>query len=814
MRKPMKKIYFLLLGSLFLLPVACNTEEAEAPEPTGETLFNGYASPDPDGGSRLTLSNPYSQGGARLYDALWDSGDAIKVYRVSDGAHLGNATLTEGASSRTGRFSLPAATGDDDVRIIYPTTAYYDGVHSLPQNQNQAGEGSRNFSAITFAYSEVTNRAAGNNFTLNHVPAFVKISVKAASTSDTWYGWSVTGVTLRVPGHVLSGQFSYDYAQARLTEGQTVYDNVTVTLGTPFTIGTTAKEVWLAALPDDLTGCLILVTLHLTKNSTTQNAVVKFTGRPLLSGSVNAMAITNLSSIIEPGSTSGSEYTTTTVQAHKNGTGNWTGYSSRLIAGMNRMDKYLLDTRDVWGGYKGVKPEHVLSTNSEGFWRTGTYHGRPMFIDPDGNVSFLNGVNCVTPDPLSDAADTRTTNYYNSKFSNVESWAAWCAGNIANYGFNFYSNNPRRFRYYRTDPERGGLGISEAAEERLHQGNNTARLSQVENLYLLRTFLWDYYSRTKKSFSTAVWSPFVLMWDPDWNDFCYKMALYAASLFKDDPCFIGYYTDNELPFIDKNDTYRYGISLKDWLDLDEYPEADYYYRCNPYAKAWAQAWMQETYGTTTYSSSMENAFLRAVSEYYYRTTAEAIRAADPNHLVMGSRLHANSKQKQEIVESCARYHDVVSINFYDYWDVTSFTQVSSIKGWAAGKPVIATEFYVKNANQKAPDGTAYSNQEGAGWWVQSQAARGQFYQNCIIRFIEEGTFAGWMWFKWTDDYRNTVPGWINKGLVVPDYSGTYTACTSLMKEVHWNLYQLLDYYWGAPTNSGRLAGDLAEGTWE
>ena len=71
-----------------------------------------------------------------------------------------------------------------------------------------------------------------------------------------------------------------------------------------------------------------------------------------------------------------------------------------------------------------------------------------------------------------------------------------------------------------------------------------------------------------------------------------------------------------------------------------------------------------------------------------------------------------------------------------------------------------------------------------------------------------------MWFKWTDDYRNTVPGWINKGLVVPDYSGTYTACTSLMKEAHWNLYQLLDYYWGAPTNSGRLAGDLAEGTWE
>jgi len=809
------KIQYLLLGSLLLLPVACKTieMEEEVAKPHGETVFCGYASPSADAPTRMTIGEPYTQGGVKKYDALWEDGDAIKVYRESDGAHLGDAVLSEGASTNTGRFILGATVGDASVRILYPSTASYAGVHSLAPNQSQEGEGSRDLSAYTFAYSQVTSKAEGNNFTLQHVPAFVKIAIKASSTSDTWYGWSVNAVTLRAPGQVLSGDFTYNYEETELTPGKNVYDQVTVTLDQPFTIGTSAKDVWLAALPANLTGCMVLVTLHLKKAGTSRDAMVKFTGRPLLSGTVNAMGISQLSSIIEPGNPTASEYTTTPVQSKTNGATSYTGYSARLISGMNRMDKYLVDTRDAWGGYKGVKPDHVTSSNSSGFWRTGTYHGRPMFINPDGNVSFLCGMNGMIPDPLSDAADSRTTAYYNSKFASVESWANWSAENLASVGFNLYSCNPKRIRTYRMDPDKG-MGISKAAETRLQEGNHNAKLSQVENLYLLRTFLWDYNARTKVTFNTQTWNPFVLMWDPDWTDFCYKTALYAAEQFKDNPNFVGYFTDNELPFIDINDTYCYPISLADWLILTVDPGGSDYYRCNPYAQAWALQWMQDNYGTTEYSESMEPAFLRAVSEYYYRTTAEAVRAADPNHLLLGTRLHKDSKQTREIVESCARYHDVVSLNFYDYWDVSTFAATPDIKVWAAGKPVVATEFYVKNVNQKAPDATPYSNQEGAGWMVQSQAARGQFYQNCVIRFVEEGTFAGWMWFKWTDDYRSSIPGWVNKGIVVPDYSGLYTDCTSLMQKAHWNLYQLLDYYWGAPAAGDHLAGDIPEGVWE
>lgn len=794
---------------LALLP-SCSIKEEEQGAVNGVTLFYGNAYEE----TKVSLGDSYKQSGVTYYKGLWESGDEVGVFRVSDGTLLGNAALQDGAGSQHGAFSMPGTIGEADVRILYPSGAEYNGTHTLPCSQIQTAGGANSFRNYDFAYSAITNQAGGNIFTLFHVPAFIKVAVKAASTSDTWYGYSVNSVTFRVPGAVLSGQFSVDYSNGVITPGQTVYDHVTIGLDTPVTLSTSEQEIWLAALPSDLTGCLVTVSLNLTKGGNTTTAMVKFTGRNLLPNSVNTLRIKSLQSIVNPGNPAATEYSTVNVEARTNKNSTYSNYSARTVAGMNRMDKYLVDTRDQWGGYKGVKPEHVISTNSDGFWKTGTYHGRPMFIDPAGNVSFLCGMNGVTPDPLSDAADTRTTNYYNNKFGSEAAWAAWCADNLANNGFNFFNTNPKRIRNYRMDHE-VGMGIPEAVQERLHAGNNSSFLSQTENLYFLRTFLWDYYQLTKKNIATSVDSPFLLIFDPGWQDYINKMAAYAAQFFKDDPNFIGYYTDNELPFCDASETYGKTISLANFLEQETAdPTSEYYYRCGPYAKAWAQKWMQDNYGTTTYNSGMEPAFIKAVAEYYFRTTAEAVHAADPNHLVLGCRLHSQAKQTQGVVEACAHYHDVVTFNLYDYWDITSFNELAGIKTWAGGKPVMVTEFYVKNANQKAPDNTAYNNNEGAGWWVKSQTARGQFYQNCVIRFIEDGTIAGWKWFKWTDDYRNTVPGWINKGIVIPNYSGTYTDCTSLMKEMHWNLYQCLDYYWGAPTNSGLTAGDIPEGIWE
>ena len=118
----------------------------------------------------------------------------------------------------------------------------------------------------------------------------------------------------------------------------------------------------------------------------------------------------------------------------------------------------------------------------------------------------------------------------------------------------------------------------------------------------------------------------------------------------------------------------------------------------------------------------------------------------------------------------------------------------SYPAWVGDKPCLVSEFYTKDSTLKSPDGSVYKNGEGAGWVVDSQRDRGIFYQNNLIRFIEDNQIAGWQYFKWTDDYDTSSAGWVNKGVVVPDYSGVHEACVKLMKEVNINQYQLLKYY--------------------
>ena len=64
------------------------------------------------------------------------------------------------------------------------------------------------------------------------------------------------------------------------------------------------------------------------------------------------------------------------------------------------------------------------------------------------------------------------------------------------------------------------------------------------------------------------------------------------------------------------------------------------------------------------SENDQEKFREAVADYYYLLTSETVRRHDPEHLVLGSRLHDWSKYNQKVVEACARYCDLVSINYY------------------------------------------------------------------------------------------------------------------------------------------------------
>ena len=438
---------------------------------------------------------------------------------------------------------------------------------------------------------------------------------------------------------------------------------------------------------------------------------------------------------------------------------------------MKGLDKQSVNTFDRWGGLKGVLPDEVVSTNPEGFWRTGKFKGRWVMVNPDGNVTLLHGINGVIQDRGKIQNTARTNALYDRSFNNVSEWSRFARDLLVKYGFNFFSFNGNR-AFDNTDE--------------IYNCGSDSVLSEV----VFASFLHGFDPRFDRTKANVC----VNLFDPDYLDYVDKKAEMLTGEYRDRPHFIGYYTDNEIQFRWLRDN-KPGIYLKDWISFGSSPEQP---RAYAYAKAYAQAFMKERYGVEptleNITPEMEDAFLQEVCEYYYKTASEALRKHDPNHLVLGSRIHGCPQQLRQVVSACARYCDVVSINVYHVWEPDDDYFIDKYKPWTAEcpKPFLVSEFYTRDGTRQF-DGEPYANAgEGGGWIVKSQKARGEYYQNFTRKLISYGDCVGWQWFQFTDDdYKGY--GWNNKGVIAPDYT-PYVDCLQSMALLHWNIYGIMDYY--------------------
>ena len=445
-----------------------------------------------------------------------------------------------------------------------------------------------------------------------------------------------------------------------------------------------------------------------------------------------------------------------------------------------------------------MAPDQIVSTNPAGFWRTGKYNGRWVMVNPDGNVTILHGINGVAPNSLKEARSDRGEEEYRKRFSNIGEWAGETDRILSDTGFDFYSVNLSRLNMYSTYyPEVQPVMRGEQGE---------SRRGQVEIAFLLRTFKNDYGALTGVNFSESDASIFTLLFDPGYLDYIDNLAEQATAPFRGDRAFIGYYTDNELQFRWASSSTP-AIYLKHWIALDT---SDGKPRAYAYARQYAENFMREKYGkeplASNITSAMEEAFLLDVSSYYYKTVSETLRRHDPDHLILGSRLHGMPITLQTIHKACAEYCDVVSLNIYSVWEPDDSFFINQFKVWVPAKPCIVTEFYTRDA-ETSYGGEKYANTgEGGGWIVASQASRGLYYQNFTRKLISYDHCVGWQWFQFSDDYRVGY-GWNNKGIVNPAYE-PYVDCTSFMQQLHWNIYQIMDYY-HSPTGNRESGGTLA-----
>ena len=496
----------------------------------------------------------------------------------------------------------------------------------------------------------------------------------------------------------------------------------------------------------------------------------------------------------------GDEFAYITVDYQRKSNGKypygWENTNSKktlTIDGMRWMTKNLVNKHDKWGGNPDMPVSDIRSSNPAGFWRTGKVNGRWYFVNPDGNATILHGVNGVLPDPARDGSTTETKYWYKTLFGeDVPTWADYAGGILADYGFNFFTASPRRTKYLWDYFDESSLRQLQAPREGIENG-------QVETLYMLRTFQWNYASKYRVGMSDSEYNRFVLLFNPDYISFIEDLAAEATAPFKDSKNIIGYFIDNELPFNSYQDRYPLkGIELQHFLELEDRFSADDPQGFDEFAGArnFAKAFMLEKGvqpEVANITTALRNEFRYQVARYYYKTMTEAIRKADPNHLILGSRLFDSSMYNEWTVKACAEFCDVVSVNYYNHWYPTVDYCRNQLAVWM-DKPFIVTEFYTKG-DGAGYGATPYENIEGAGWIVRNQAARGHYYQNFTIRLLQMKNCAGWEWFEFMDNYgtaaSNTWTG-SNKGIVSARFE-PYTDCLELMRQMHWNIYRVTDY---------------------
>jgi agarase len=132
-----------------------------------------------------------------------------------------------------------------------------------------------------------------------------------------------------------------------------------------------------------------------------------------------------------------------------------------------------------------------------------------------------------------------------------------------------------------------------------------------------------------------------------------------------------------------------------------------------------------------------DAFVAVVAEQYFDVCVSATKAADPNHLVIGSRF--GYQPHSRVIAAAGRYLDVVSFNCYEL-DASALVDAYA----ATGKPCLISEFSFRGDDAGLP------NSRGAGARVASQKERAKCFELYVTTVLHNPAVVGYHWFEHAD----------------------------------------------------------------
>ena len=439
------------------------------------------------------------------------------------------------------------------------------------------------------------------------------------------------------------------------------------------------------------------------------------------------------------------------VETRKNATvSGWTAYPTRTPDRLKgfRMKKTDPAT-DIYGGWKTAEYE------ATGFFRTQKDGDRWWIVDPEGHPYIFKGVAV-----FSVGHSDRQQSALKEQYGDMNKWADSEMEHLRSLGFN-------------------GLGAWSAVEAVRQSGKPMPYTVIVSPMgrykgQHIRRFGGKYLQHGWQNYRFDL----AMVFDPEFDRFV-ESELAKVAVYKDDPWLVGYFTDNEIPWV--ND------ALDRHLTLLAHDEPAYLA---------VRKWFEERKGKDARPEDITQEDRDAFSAFYLDTylskVTKALRKWDTNHMYLGCRFNQWKEElhNKAMFEVAGRYMDIISVNHYQRW-TPDMEEITNFGKWS-GKPFMVTEFYTKGEDSGLP------NTAGAGWNVHTQEERGWFYQNFCLQLLESKCCVGWHWFKYMDndpedlttDYSNRDS---NKGMVKWNFE-PYPALLERMKQLNDRTFRLIQYF--------------------
>jgi glucosylceramidase len=395
-------------------------------------------------------------------------------------------------------------------------------------------------------------------------------------------------------------------------------------------------------------------------------------------------------------------------------------YASRLgaLRAENAADPPELDP---YGGWANASAS-LVTPNPNGYFRVMKLDGAWWFVTPDGNpfvskavtdVNYLGAI--LSPGPFHD--------FMVEKYGTEEAWATAAHGHLLDWGFNTV-----------------GPWSSHSMGTRMAHA----------------FIILDFGGSNGPRHPGAVVTDY---WDQAFAEHCATMVRDRATPHVEDKNLIGYFLDNEIVW--GSDHF---LTNKSLIQLYvEFPEGApgraealrYVREAAGSIDNFNSTWKTEITGwdqlealpaaaleaDTDEARAVTEAFMLRAFHQYNTISINALRAVDPNHLILGCRFH--TYPGDALVEASVRHFDVISMAFYE--PRPPVKEIDAIYG-RVDMPFLIEEWTFKS------DDSGIVNPRGIyAPTVRTEHERGLVYGNYVETFMRRPYAVGYHWYKWMDN---------------------------------------------------------------